>query len=112
MKTVSIGLTVVLALALSACGDSSNSSNADDGSKPLGVPQLTVNDCTSSGAAISYVDQRQKAFMAAMKANKTTPDQFNGFAKTVSTEVEKAKASNDWVGYCKSIDAYLTGIGY
>ena len=112
MRRLGAGLAAsLLALALSACGDDNSSMSAGDGG---GVREIkyTPADCTSGTMAISYVDQRQKAFIADVQANKLTPDKFNGFARTVNDEAEKAKASNDWVAYCKAIDAYLTGIGY
>jgi hypothetical protein len=110
MKRIWMGLSAAaLALALSACGDSSNS---DGGDKPLGAPVLTTADCTNAGSALGYVDQRQKALMADVKANKAPADKVNGFFKLVEAEANKAKASNDWVAYCKAVDGYLTGIGY
>ncbi|BCW88625.1 hypothetical protein sos41_17660 [Alphaproteobacteria bacterium SO-S41] len=112
MKRAGAGFAAVaLALALSACGDSSNS-GGNDGSKPLGAPTLTTADCTSGTMAISYVDQRQKKFIADVQANKVPVDKAQGFFRLVSDKANAAKTSNDWIGYCKAVDGYLTGIGY
>jgi len=110
MSRINILAASALALALAACGDSGNSGG---GSAPAPAAAMTPADCKDPGSSMSYVDQRQKALMADVKANKAgIGEKFNAFLATVQAEADKAKASNDWAGYCKAVDASLTAAGY
>lgn len=113
MRLFSLAATA-LALSLAACGDSADSGgNGGGGSAPAPAAAMTPADCKDPGSAVGYLDQRQKKLMDDVKANKTgIATTFNSFLATVQAEADKAKASGDWVGYCKAIDAALTAAGY
>lgn len=111
MRKIAILAVSASVLALAACGDSGKSDGA--GAAPAAAAAPSTADCKDIGSAMGYVDARQKALLADVKANKEgVGAKFNAFLATVQAEADKAKASNDWVGYCKAIDAALTSAGY
>jgi hypothetical protein len=110
MRRIVILAASALTLTLAACGDSGKS---DSNAAPAPAASMTTADCKDPGSAMGYIDARQKAIIADVKANKPgIGEKFNEFLKTNTAEANKAQASNDWVGYCKAVDAALTAAGY
>jgi hypothetical protein len=108
MNVKPVMLAAALALGLAACGD-----DAPQGQAAIqDMPQTPEALCTSASGALSYIDKRDDKLMADVKANKPVAEIFNGYQVAVAAEAEKARASNDWLGYCKAVDAWLTGKGY
>lgn len=101
---------VALSLALAACGD--DKKNEGNGGGGQGMAQTPENMCTSPGGALGYVDKIDDGLVEAIKANKLDPAKAQEYMKVVADESEKARASNDWVGFCKTVEAKIKALGY